>query len=69
MNNSQPPDRRNLMIERMQSMNRKYASLLQKCEEGYDVVESMYSLFTYFIDVHILEDNRLLLDFLKKKKG
>jgi hypothetical protein len=35
---------------------------------GFDVLESMYELFKYFIDIHILTDNVKMIDYIRGRK-
>lgn len=57
-----------LLVKRMKEFNAKFDELIRCYDDSLDVTESMSALFNYFIDVHIMEDNKILHEFLKEKR-
>ncbi|KAK2945051.1 hypothetical protein BLNAU_20064 [Blattamonas nauphoetae] len=67
INQSQHPDA-DVLCSRIQDVTKQYSLLLRKYEQGYDITHAMSTLFNYFIDVHIMEENRRTLEWVKEQK-
>jgi hypothetical protein len=55
-------------INRLRKINQKFVHLMHCFDDGYDVTENIHDLLSYFVDVHILEDNKRVIDHIKKRK-
>lgn len=46
-------------------MEKQFEFLMKMFEDGFDVKDGMSALFSHFIDIHINEDDRIILEYGK----
>ncbi|KAK2964820.1 putative Tubulin binding cofactor C [Blattamonas nauphoetae] len=55
-------------VRKLKEYSVHFNDIMQRFENGFDVTEAMYVLFTHFIETHILEDNRMIIENRKITK-